>query len=380
MQQSQLKTNEPDAGSDVSKTGIEQGGTSVVQDLVKNQELMDSRVEFVDDLNHAMEEVDVNVQADRAQGKFEKFTINGLNSAVEAVKAKYKVSSLQARRYLADTKAVKENRKLASLLREDIARAEAFTRIKASFEKIIFHHLSTIVTKFVVGFANQLEKAANIDQTLKNRKLKKQAEKANKEAAFRQQEMVEAEQRRKAEIWSNWGDEVKSAIGKISLTGFKVTSELLGRDSIMTKTSNLEKTYYAQFIPTEKKYYSFDREMGPLEAYETNLESGTKVKLSVGFFKERDRLTDTSYEKRVEAQLEIEIPPNCVVVSYDVTEKKTGYSELNRTNELKSVIHRFENDSGSKRYFILKLEESNGSLSSKVLDTFEFSLPAKRDY
>lgn len=380
MSQSQLQPARSDETNDLGQIGVEQGSSQVVQDLVRSQQLMDSRVEFVDDLNLAMEQVEVNVLADRAQGKFEKFTVNGLNSAIDAIQAKYKVGKLQARKLLAETDAVKGNRKLAMLLKQDIDRAEAFTRIRASFEKIIFHHLSTVVTKLVVGFANKIEKVANLDETLKDRKLKKQTEKADKEAAFRQQEKIEAEQRIKAEIWRKWGDEVRTAIGKISLTEFKVAFNLLGRDSIMTKISNLEKTYYAQFISVEKRYYTIHREMGPLEIYEGNLDSGTKIKLSVGNFKERDRSTDGKYEKRVEAQLEIELPPNCVVVSYDVTEKKPNFSELNTTKELKSVIHRFENNSGPTRYFILKLEESNGSLSSKVVDTFEFSLPAKRDY
>lgn len=382
MQQNQLKTSEPDTGSDVSQTGIEQDGTSVVQDLVKNQQLMDSRVEFIDDLNLAMEQVAENVEARRVLGRFEQFTVNGLNGAIDAIKAKYKVGGLQARKLLAETEAVKKNRKLALFLKQDIDRAEAFNRIKVSFEKIIFHHLSSIVTKFVVGFANQLEKVANIDETLKNRKLKKEADKLIKEAEKREKDKIDDEIRRKDKIWSKWEDAVKLVINRISLSRFDVDISLLGRNSIMSKIADLPNYYYKQFLSEERQYSSIERRKGPLEEYEATLKSGAVIKLSVGNFEERVHSTaSSSYQKFVESQLEISLPPDCVVVYYDRNKGKTGFSTFNTDHKPFVLKYKFDENRKVLDFFIIKLEESNGTLSTKIIDSFGFRLPLPRsDY
>jgi len=367
MTQTQSQKSGTDETNDLGQAGVEQGSSKVIQELVRNQELMDSRVEFKDDLNLAMEQVQANVEIDRALGNFERFTINSLNGAIEAVKAKYEVSSLQARRLLAQTDAVKKNRKLALFLKQDIDRAEAFTRIKASFEKIIFHHLSTIVTNITVGFANSLEKVANIDETLKNRKLKKQVEKSTKEKHL--------------QIWSKWEEEVKSAIEKISLKDFRVRLNLQVKESVLVKTADLPATYDKQFIDSKKGALFIKRTKGPLEKYVANLESGVNIEFSVGNFKQKTKRNNNEPENLVEAQLKIVLPPDCIIVYYNWITGKTSYSTFNSSPSPSEVIRNLDADTDTYRYFILKLEESNGSLNSKVIESFDVDVPDPRhDY
>lgn len=374
MTQPQPQKNGTDKSNDLGKSGIEQGSSQVVQELVRKQELLDSRVEFVDDLNHAMEQIDERVQMDRASGKYEQFTINGLNSAVEAVKNKYKVGSLQARRYLAETEAVKKNRKLASFLKQDIDRAEAFTRIRASFEKIIFHHLSTIVTKFVVGFANQLEKAANIGETIKQKKEKKKEERALEDKAL-------LDQQRKMFIFGQWPSVVEKAIGLLSVDKFPAERNLLGDNSFMKKTSDLEKKYITEFARENwQDNYKGERFFGPLEVYEGVSKAGAKVNLSIGNFKQKLREAEArdDPEYRNEAKISITPPSGCVIAYYDVKNKHTGNSTLTWEMPSHSIDIKLNRQQyGAMRFYVIQID----GLNSKVLESFEFELPTPRkDY